>query len=376
VFGNSSHGDAAPSSTGGAGPSAAGTAAGGSSMLPAVIGAVSGFVVLLGVAFCVHRYRRNASRKHEQPNATTAVASNLAAVTVELGTSQPNEPQAEENLQPDRFELLVVRAKSMTSADLELPAAAHKLKTDMFDSTFLAEATSATLNGILATGKHCPFIGAIFSILKDLKDECSKYVESSQECKRLSVWCVGLIGTIGCLAENMTIVAETAGLLNAAVPALLAMQELVDKRLKNMGSGLVGKAMAFFTSDDYMHLSNQAQKRVQLAIDCLALRVQVDTRIAVEEVQQRCRMLPNMEKKLDSILTLTHENSNKLDQILKQTAKQGAKEKAAQLKESNMEDYNIPAYQMSVDASFTSIVYVCMCMYMYMYMYMYVYVYM
>jgi len=52
-------------------------------------------------------------------------------------------------------------------------------------------------------------------------------------------------------------------------------------------------------------------------------------------------------------LTLTHENSNKLDensqkldQMLKHTAKQGAKEKAAQLKESNMKDYNIPIHQM------------------------------
>jgi len=266
-------------------PSGTGGAGGGSSILPAIIGAVSGFFVLLGVTFCVHRYRRNAPKKQEQPNATTAVVLDLTSVTVELGTSRPNEPQAEENLQTDRFELLVARAKSMTSADLELPAAAHKLKTAIFDSTFLAQATSATLNGILTTGQHCPVIGAIFSILKDLKDECSKYVKSSQECKRLSVWCVSLIGTIGRLAVNVTIDAETARLLNAAVPALLAMQELVDKRLKNMGSGLAGKAMAIFTSDDYMRLSNQAQKRVHLAIDCLALRVQVDTRIAVEEVQ-------------------------------------------------------------------------------------------
>jgi len=349
----------------------AGEAGGGSDMLPAIIGDVAGLAVLLGIAFFVYRYRRNAHKKQEEPNATTAAVSDLASITVELDTSLDNEPQAEENVQPDKFQLLFAGAKNMTSADLELPGS-EKLKKAMFDGTFLAEATSATLNGILATGKHCPVIGAIFSILKDLKNECSKYVESSQECKRLSVWCVGLIGTIGRLAENVTIDTETAGLLNAAVPALLAMQELVDKRLKNMRSGLVGKAMAFFTSDDYMHLSNQAQKRVHLAIDCLSLRVQVDTRVAVEEVQQRCRMLPNMDKKLDSILTLTHENSNKLDQnsqkldqMLKQTAKQGAKEKAAQLKESNMEDYNIPAHQMSVDASFISIfyLYVCICIF-------------
>jgi len=109
--------------------------------------------------------------------------------------------------------------------------------------------------------------------------------------------------------------------------------------------------MAFFTSDDYMRKSAEAQKRVQSAIDCLALRVQVDTRIAVEEVQKRCEMLPNMNKKLDFILALNQENSDKLDQVLRHSAKQSAKKKHQDQKESNMEDHNIPAHQMSVACS-------------------------
>ena len=106
--------------------------------------------------------------------------------------------------------------------------------------------------------------------------------------------------------------------------------------------------MAFFVSDDYTRKSAEAQKRVQAAIDCLVLRVQVDTRIAVEELQKRCKMLPNMDKKLDSILALTHENSDKLDQMLKHSGKQSAKEERQERKESNMEDFNIPIHQMSV----------------------------
>jgi len=129
---------------------------------------------------------RNACKKLEHLNATTV--SDLASVTVELGMSQLAKP--EEDVQPGRFEVLAASAKSMTGADLELPAAAHALKTAMFDSTFLAEATSATLNGILAAGKHCPVIGAIFSILKDLKDQSDKYAGMLHECQRLSVWCV------------------------------------------------------------------------------------------------------------------------------------------------------------------------------------------
>ena len=68
------------------------------------------------------------------------------------------------------------------------------------------------------------------------------------------------------------------------------------------------------TSDDYMRTSTEAQKRVQSAIDCLTLRVQVQTRTAVKEVQARCKLLPNMDKKFETILTLTHENSDKLNQ--------------------------------------------------------------
>ena len=41
------------------------------------------------------------------------------------------------------------------------------------------------------------------------------YAESSEECKRLSVWCVSQIGTIGHLAQEAAIDAETENLLIA-----------------------------------------------------------------------------------------------------------------------------------------------------------------
>jgi len=202
------------------------------------LGATGFLVCFCGGAVVAMMYtsRRNARTKPEQPNFATA--SDVVFVSVDLCTGLSTAP--EENLQPDRFKLLAARATSMTGADLELPAAAHALKTAMFDSTFLAEATSATFNGILATGKHCPVIGAIFSILKDLKDQSDKYADTLHQCQRLSVWCVGLIGTIGHLAEKVTIDAETKGLLNTAAPALLAMQELVSSSLENMHGGLAG----------------------------------------------------------------------------------------------------------------------------------------
>jgi len=47
-------------------------AAGGSSMLPAIIGSVAGLAVLLGIALFLYRYRCNARQEQGQPNATGA----------------------------------------------------------------------------------------------------------------------------------------------------------------------------------------------------------------------------------------------------------------------------------------------------------------
>ena len=47
-------------------------AAGGSSMLPAIIGSVAGLAVLLGIALFLYRYRCNARQEQGQPNATAA----------------------------------------------------------------------------------------------------------------------------------------------------------------------------------------------------------------------------------------------------------------------------------------------------------------
>ena len=64
--------------------------------------------------------------------------------------------------------------------------------------------------------------------------------------------------------------------------------------------------------------------------------MQVDTRIDVQKVLERCDILPSMDKKLDEILGMTRENSQKLDQVLQFQAKENAKQKASARKRITM----------------------------------------
>ena len=229
----------------------------------------------------------------------------------------------------------------VTSQDLALPLAAQALESSMFENTFMQEACSATMNGILSAGEKAPVIGVIFAIIKQMKVQYDLYAESSEECRRLSVWCVSLIATIGHLANEAVIDADTDRLLRAAVPPLLALKTLVVSRMETINGGYKGKFMAFFTSKEYLDKSQEAQKHVKSAIHSLTFRVQVNTRIDVQNVLKKCEMLPNMDQKIDHIVKLAKENSQKLDQVLKLATKQGAKEKTQHRRNDNMESYNI-----------------------------------
>ena len=204
-------------------------------------------------------------------------------------------------------------AVKVTSHDLSLPDAAHELKCAMFGNTFLEEASSALLDGILAAGQKVPAVGVIFAIMKDMKGHFDRFNESSEECRRLSVWCVSQMGTLGYLAKEATIDSNTDGLLRAAIPPLLELKKLTTSR-REASTGYVGMTIAFWTSNEYLRKSGIAQNRVQSAIDALALRVQVNTQVDVQKVLKKCSMLPNMDKKLDTLVAMAEESNKKLDQ--------------------------------------------------------------
>jgi hypothetical protein len=89
------------------------------------------------------------------------------------------------------------------------------------------------------------------------------YVASSEECKRLSVWCVSMVGTIGHLAAEAKMDSQMLGLLRATVHPLLDLQKLVAKRIQN-SQGIVGKLVGFWDSKEYLLSSQLAQEKVQV----------------------------------------------------------------------------------------------------------------
>jgi len=231
--------------------------------------------------------------------------------------------------------------QTITASDLMVPVAAKALKDAMFQNTFMAGASTAMLNGILSAGQRVPAIGSIFGILKDLKELSEKYIESNHECQRLSVWCVSQIGTLGHLAKNASQVDEqTLHLIQSAIPPLLDLKKLVADRM-SANQGYLGQFMSFWTSHEYVDMSRLAQEKVQSAIGALSFRVQVDTRKDVQALNEKCNKLLAMDQKLDSVLSLAREHSEKLDQVMKHVKKQDTKEKARERKEENLIEYEI-----------------------------------
>ena len=205
-------------------------------------------------------------------------------------------------------ESLAAACGALTGADLIIPAEALELEAVMFENTFMAGVSSATIDGFLSAGQAVPAIGALFTVLVEMKRHLDRFVKFEDECKRLSIWCVSQIGTLGHLGRGSIIDVGTAKLLRAAIPPLLDLKALVVSRLE-ASKGFLGRMMAFWMSAEYLTKSDLAQKRVLAAIDALMTRVQVNTQIDVQKVLKKCEMLPAMDKKLDAI-------SSKVDQVL------------------------------------------------------------
>ena len=203
---------------------------------------------------------------------------------------------------------LIAASSSLTGADLAIPAEALELGAAIFENTFMADASSAMLDNILCAGQAVPAIGALFTVFVEMKRHLDRFVEFEEECKRLSIWCVSQIGTLGHLSRGANIDKSTARLLRAAIPPLLDLKALVTSRLE-ASKGFLGRMIAFWVSAEYLRKSDLAQKRVMAAIDALMTRVQVNTQVDVQNILKKCEMLPAMDKKLDVIC-------RKVDQVL------------------------------------------------------------
>ena len=129
-----------------------------------------------------------------------------------------------EEVEDELVASLAAASGALTSADLTIPAEAQELGTAIFENTFMAGASAAMVDSILSAGQAVPAIGALFTVLKDMKHHLDGFVESEQECKRLSIWCVSQIGTLGHLGKEATIDHSTVKLLRAAIPPLLDLK--------------------------------------------------------------------------------------------------------------------------------------------------------
>ena len=88
---------------------------------------------------------------------------------------------------------------------------------------------------------------------------------------------------------------------------------------------------------------------VQAAIESLMTRVQAQTYIDVQDVRKKCDLLPAMNQKLDTIVGLQREQSEKLDQIVQFQAQQTRRGQAAHRKDSSLKEHCIPQAQVKTE---------------------------
>jgi len=315
------------------------------SLLPMIIGASVGAVLIMAMAvFCIRR--RRAASKISQVLPVYQQGQKLYPAADKAQTSSALILEDVDDGLPEDFKELIPNSP-ITRADLELSASAQTLKNTMFENTFLSDASSAMLDGILSVGQSTPVIGVLFGLLSDLKKMYDTYVETDEDCKRWQVWCVGQISTLGFLAKEVHIDSDTDKLLRQAIWPLLGLKQSLMKRQED-SKGVVGKAMASLTSREYKSAMEHAQKHVQAAIDALSLRVQVNTQREVQQVLKKMNLLLNMDQKLDVLLSMAENNNKKFDQVLgiaelhtRQSVKQTIKETVLGRKLSAIDRYNI-----------------------------------
>ncbi len=153
----------------------------------------------------------------------------------------------------------------------------------------------------MAVGAAVPAIGPIFTILNDIKQNVDLYIQTNEECSRLSVWCQAIIACLGKLASECKVDALTSELLTAVHSPIQEFSVLIKERLK-LSDGTVGKLLAFGTSASFRDQSALVQQKVQTAINALKLQLSVATRISVDKVLERTGLLLDLDVKMDILL--------------------------------------------------------------------------
>jgi len=269
--------------------------------------------------------------------AAGAVAANAGAGAA-VAQSLEGVGAAAGDLAADGTENLAEVVSQMAPPDASafaVPAAASEVGSNIFDSTFVADAGEGAMMGLLAAGAAAPIIGQVFTLLADLKRHLDKYVEAEEECRRMSVWCMSMMAVLGKLAKDTTVDHTSRQLLESAAQAIIKMRKLVLKRLE-ASSGWTGKLYAFWTSDTYLRHSRIAQNGLDKAIEALSLKVAVDTKADVEKMLKKVNILPQMDAKLNVL-------NSKMDAVLNLAVKQDTKQKVQDRRDTMLEQFSIEA---------------------------------
>jgi hypothetical protein len=152
-----------------------------------------------------------------------------------------------------------------------LPGAACALGGCVLTGTFLSTMGGFALEGLLATAEAVPFVGEVCQLLLKLKQHVDDFHDAEEECRRLSVWCVAMMGSFSRLAKETPVVDDAMkGLLQAAGTAVKELYELVMARHER--EGVAALVFAFWTTGGYLDTAKLVKERVQKALEAFMLR--------------------------------------------------------------------------------------------------------
>jgi hypothetical protein len=173
---------------------------------------------------------------------------------------------------------------------------------------------------VLLLGEAVPIVGKVFKLLAGLKQHFDQFLETEEECRRMSVWCVSMMSVLGKLVRDkqFTVDEDCKQLLVSASKCLMEMSDLLTTRVKSSSRGLTVRMYNFFTTGQYAKQQSEAEDQLEKAFKALSLSVQVETKGQVDQVLGQVQILPKMDKKLDDIKQTLDETKGQVDQVLGQ----------------------------------------------------------
>ena len=144
-----------------------------------------------------------------------------------------------------------------------LPSGAAELSGCVLAGTFLGEMAGPALDGLLAAGEAVPFLGEVCKVLMLLKKHADDLADEGEEYWRLSVWCVGMLGSFSRLGKdiddamkrqsnNLLVDEGLKRILKEAARAVQELFNLVNTHHSQSNKGVAGLVYVFWTSGVYL----------------------------------------------------------------------------------------------------------------------------